>query len=324
MKPLLFLLLLALPTWTSLTRIRDRNEVVEQAQQAYRRGNFGRAADLYRQAVEKLGAQDEAIVLNLGHAYAQTGRSAQARAYYGRLLTSKTAAVRSVARQQLAVLAAQQGEYAQAVALLRQSLLADPTNAAARYNYEVLRDYLTRHPNEPRIPPAANAPGAANKSEKAPNQPQPKAGNERSGQLNDPTQPNDPRNAPERQASPNGQPDPNQNGPGGGTQPTDSFQPGAGTQQRIAQGNQPGNTRGLDTGTAGDNNSGAASRQPGTEQASLDETQLQTQRERLQQMNLSAGQARQLLDALRTAEQQYLQQMPHRSTQKPDPKKPTW
>ncbi|MCB2410598.1 tetratricopeptide repeat protein [Hymenobacter lucidus] len=317
--------MLTLPGLNSLTRIRDRNQALEQAQAAYSSGNFDQAAELYRRAVEKLGATDESIVLNLGHAYARAGQAAQARVYYGRLLSSRQPAMRSVARQQLAVLAAGKGEYAQAVGLLRQALLANPSNTGARYNYEVLRDYLARNPNEPRIPPAPEPAGAKGGTTQSPSRrPQPRPGQNQPGQLNDPTQPDDPSNAPQQRPDQTGQRDPNQPAPGAGQQPAENFQPGTGPQQRVAQGSQSGDTRGLDTGTGDAERNSAASRRAGTEQASLNETQLQTQRERLQQMNLSPGQARQLLDALRTAEEQYLQQMPHRGGQKPDPKKPTW
>jgi tetratricopeptide (TPR) repeat protein len=326
-RSLLLVLLVALPGLSSLTRIRDRNQAVQQAQAAYSHGDFAQAAQHYRRAVDKLGAREEPILLNLGHAYARAGQAAEARAAYGRLLTSPTAVVRSVARQQLAVLAAQKGEYAQAVGLLRQALLADPTNSAARYNYEVLHDYLARRSNEPKMPPPASPANSDAKSGDSPStaqQPQPKPGQDRTGQLDDPTQPEAPRHAAQKRADQAGQRDPSRPTPGAGTQAGENFQPGTGPQQRVAQGAQPGNTRGLSTTETDLPPTGAPSHAGGSEQASLNETQLQTQRERLQQMNLSSGQARQLLDALRTAEEQYLQQMPRRATKKPDPKKPTW
>ncbi|TGE20210.1 tetratricopeptide repeat protein [Hymenobacter elongatus] len=327
MRTLLLLLMLALPGWTSLTRIRDRNLVVEQAQAAYRQGNFAGASRLYRRALHELGATDEAVVLNLGHAYARAGDASQARAYYGRLLTSQVAATRSIARQQLAVLAAQAGEYAQAVSLLRQALLADASNAKARYNYEVVRDYLAQHPNEPRIPPAPKPQnqGAAAGAKNPANQPRPQPGPGRPGQRNNPNQPEDPRSAAEQRPDPSGQrPPTGQRLPEAGIQTNETFQLGQGARQRVAQGSQPGTTRGISTAADDAEKTGSAQRQAGTEQASLDETHLQTQRARLRQMNLSAGQARQLLDALRTAEEQYLQQRPRRAGQKADPKKPTW
>ena len=67
-----------------------------------------------------------------------------AHATYGRLLAGPPAALGSVARQQLAVLAARQGQIAQALSLLRQALLLDPHNAGARFDFEVLSEYVAQ------------------------------------------------------------------------------------------------------------------------------------------------------------------------------------
>jgi tetratricopeptide (TPR) repeat protein len=278
-----------LGSWGGLTRIRDRNAAIQRAETAYAHGNFRDAAAAYWQAVETLGATDEAVVLNLAHAYARAGQPAEARGFYGRLLTSRQPRVRSVARQQLAVLAAQKGEYAQAVSLLRQSLLADPANASARYDYEALKAYLDRRQQEPQVPEPDNSPNPS------PGQPDPQSaenqrgarqGNDRSGQLDDSTQPEDPRNAPQARPDQQGQRDPNRPA-GSGQGAAGSFEPGAGNEQAVARGTEPGRVRGLSDAAPG--KAGNPSGQAGSEQATLSETQLQTQRERLQQMNLSSG-----------------------------------
>ena len=283
------------------------------------------AATLYKQAVEEFGGQQEPLLLNLAHASARAGRTAEARTYYGRLLKSRTPTVRGVAQQQLAVLRAQQGEYAQAIGLLRQALLTDPGNRTARYNYEVLSNYLANSGNTPRIPPPSakqakserQSPDASDHTPQAGAQ----AGNQRQGQLNDLTQPDDPRNAPEARSDQNGQRDPSQRSPDAGSATQGGFQPGAGTRHNVASGSEPGNTRGLDANAEG---TAAGRHRAGSDAATLDEAQLQTQRARLQQMNLSSGQARQLLEALSAAEQQYLQQIPHKAASKPVPGQPTW
>ncbi|MCR5889723.1 hypothetical protein LRS06_18485 [Hymenobacter sp. J193] len=94
----------------------------------------------------------------------------------------------------------------------------------------------------------------------------------------------------------------------------------------MAQGRQPGNVRGLGDPTADQPTSApnAASRQPGAENAAADATQLQTQRARLQQMQLTAAQAQQLLNALRASEQQYIQQLPRQGPKPAPSSKPAW
>lgn len=328
MKSLGLLLLLLLSDvhglgW--LTRIHHRNAAVREAQAAYGRQDFAAAARAYQAAVMQYGATDEAIVLNLAHSCLRAGQSALARAYYGRLLTSPTRTVRSVAQQQLALLASQRGEYAQAVGLLRQALLASPTNADARYNYELLRDYLARRQQQPDIPPPAVPPTAPNKPTppQEQQQQQKEAETGQQGQRNDPTLPDDPRNAPQPRADQQGQPNANQPDAAPGSAARGGFRPGSGTQREVATGSAPGTVRGLSNDENGPTARQGASRRAGTDLAT-DEAQLQTQRARLEQMNLSPDKARQLLNALGTAEQQYLQQIPHKADKKPDSDKPAW
>ncbi|SHM02251.1 tetratricopeptide repeat protein [Hymenobacter psychrotolerans] len=323
------LLLVLLGGWGSLTRIHDLNEAVQQAGHAYKAGRFAAAARLYKEAV-RYNPADEAVLLNLGHASAQSGQAAEARAAYGRLLSSRTPAVRSIAQQQLAVLASRKGDYAQALSLLRQALQANAANAGARYNYEVISDYLARRQTDPDIPPPAtdDSPPSTNGQPDNDQQPspsrQPRAGQDQQGQLNDPDPRQDPRSAPQPRPNQQGQQDPNRPTDQAGSTADSNFQPGQGAERNVAQGTEPGTTRGLSNQPTGPQATAGSSRQPGTEAAALDEAQLQTQRARLQQMNLSSGQAQQVLDALSAAEQQYIQQLPRSSPGKPDPKKPAW
>ena len=330
MKYAVLFLLTILGGWGSLSSIHDRNEAVQLAWQAYSRADFAQAALLYKQAVQELGATDEAVLLNLGLASARAGYTALARTAYGQLLTSRSAVVRSTAQQQLAVLATRKGEYAQALGLLRQALQTNPANALARYNYEVVSDYLLRRQQDPTIPPPApddTPPGTDGQPDKAAGPspaPQPRAGQDQPGQLDDPERPQDKRNPAQPRPSQNGQRQPGQPSDQLGNGANGNFRPGQGPQRSVAQGSQPGNTRGLSSSPDGPNGSGSPSGQPGTETAAPDEAQLQTQRARLQLMNLSSGQARQILEALSAAEQQYLQQLPRPATTKPDPNKPAW
>jgi tetratricopeptide (TPR) repeat protein len=330
-KTVLLLVLLVLGGgWGGITRIRDRNEAVKQAAAAYTRQDFAAAAQAYQKAVEELGAADEETVLNLAHACARAGQNGAAKAYYGRLLSSESSALRSIAQQQLGVLAVQKGEFAQAIGLLRLALLADPTNAEARYNYEVLRDYLARRPDSPQIPPPAPA-GKADSERAAPKpqqkteQEQTRAGNDRAGQLDEPNLPSDSKNAPQPRPNESGQRNANQPSTAPGNTARGGFRPGDGAERSMSTGAEPGGVRGLsNTAEAGAELAEGRSRRAGTEAAAFNEAQLQTQRARLQQMQLSPGRARQILESLGAAEQQYLQQLPRRATRKPARDKPAW
>ncbi|MFC7668531.1 hypothetical protein ACFQT0_14990 [Hymenobacter humi] len=259
----LVLLVLALspPTWKLLTWVHDRNTAVVAGTAAYKRGDAARAATAFEAALTAKArrAPDPRLVLNLAHAQTRAGLPGQAQATYARLLTGTTAELGSVARQQLAVQAAQQGEIAQALTLLRQALLLDPKNSGARFDYEVLSDYLTQRPNMPKIPepkpqPGTSKPKPSPESEKdgpEKNQPAEKAGTDRKGQVNDqnaaPPAPNTP---PEQRPDPAGQADNRQPNRAPGKAATGGRAPGTGAPQPVASGEAPGTQRGLDRSAA--------------------------------------------------------------------------
>lgn len=340
---LLTLLLLSagLPGWRWLLHVRDHNAAQAQAQAALQRGQPAEAVYYYQQAVTLAGRRGPtpALLLNLGQAQERAGQLAAARASYARLLAPAVpATIGSAARQQLAGLLAQQRQVAQAVGLLRQALRLNPTNATARYNYELLSQYLAgQQPDNPGLPPPANAPAPAppspsprdsasrQKDAPAPS-PATKAGTDRPGEAPD-RSPTSSGNTGAPQPSAAGQPDRQQPTPNAGTSASGGFRPGAGERQPLPSGTAPGRQRGLDASAPSDAPPAPAgqSRRPGSEAAAATDLQLQTQRERLKAMNLTPAQAQQVLEALRESEQQYLQQRPRtRQGAAPTPGQPTW
>ena len=333
----LLVLLLGGPGWRALTWVRDRNAAVATGAAAYAQGDAPRAATAFAVALATRAAlprhaPDPRLLLNLAHAQSRAGQPNAAHATYGRLLASSPAGLSSVAHQQLAVLAARQGDVAQALGLLRQALLLNPANQGARYDYEVLSEYLARRPSAPRIvpPPPAPRPGAPkpakDKTSAEQNQPAEKAGSDHRGEINDEKPASGaPTSPPERRPDPTGQPDSRRPAAAAGDAASGGRTPGNGTAQPLNSGVAPGTERGLDrtTETPGSTTTGRSNR-PGSAAAAPTDLRLQTQRERLQAMSLSPAQARQILETLRAQEQQYLQQLTRPAQQKPDPNKPTW
>jgi tetratricopeptide (TPR) repeat protein len=345
---LLTLLLLGagLPGWRWLLHVRAYNIAQTQAQAAARRGQAAEAVYYYQQAVALAGRSGPTptLLLNLAQAQLQAGQAAAARTTYGRLLgPAVPAAIGSTARQQLAVLLTQQKQTAQAASLLKQALLLNSTNATARYNYELLSQYLAKQPDTapaPSLspPPAPSSKKTDSKKDKAPQpagqgsapSPGTQPGTSRPGTT---SAPDAAASAPPQPApaspSPNlaGQPDNQRPAENSGSNAQNSFRPGQGAERPLPTGTQPGRQRGLDTGPTATGRSAPTGRSQrlGTEQATDADLQLQTQRERLKAMNLSPAQAQQLLDALRASEQQYLQQRPRaRQGTPPPPGTPTW
>jgi len=329
----LLLLMLTLASCQQLTKVRDRNVAVAAGQIAYAKGDAPRAAQEFETALAAKARRvpDPRLVLNLGHAQARAGQADAARGTYARVLTGSPDDISSVARQQLAVLAARQGQVAQALGLLRQALIVNPANTGARYDYEVLSDYLARQ-QAPDMPPPGAGSGAeqqpkdsAKKSETS-KSPSEKAGDDDAGELPQPKQPPGPPDGQsESQPNPTGQADPQRPSNLPGFNAKGGRGAGNGERQPVATGSTPGTQRGLDmSGKAGPAAPAGFGRRPGSEAALPEDARLQTQRERLRAMNLSPAQARQVLEALRAQEQQYLQQLARPATAKPDPTKPTW
>lgn len=343
---LLILLLLGAgaPGWHWLMRVREHNATQAQGLAAARRGQPAEAVYYYQQAVALAGRSGPAptLLLNLAQTQVQAGQLTAARASYGRLLAPAVpAAIGSTARQQLAVLLAQQGQVAQAVGLLRQALALNPSNATARYNYEVLSQYLAGQRSAPLPPPTPRQaaaptpprPKTPRDSTQQPDQgrepsPGTRAGTDRSGEAPTPDAPPVP-DAPPASPTPNanGQPDNQRATPNAGTGAQGGFRPGSGEARPLPSGTQPGRQRGLDASAEATGAEAAAGRgqRAGREGAANADLQLQTQRERLKAMSLTPAQAQQLLDALRASEQQYLQQRPRdRQGKAPAPGTPTW
>ena len=344
---LLTLLLLSagLPGWRWLLHVREHNAAQLQAQAAARRGQAAEAVYYYQQATTLAGrgGPTPALLLDLAQAQTKAGQTAAARTTYSRLLAPTVpAAIGSTARQQLAVLLARQGQAAQAVSLLKQALLLNPANATARYNYELLSQYLAGRPAA-LPPPSLGQPTAAPAPQpKAPhNTPQPadqgsapspgeQAGTSRPGTAPTPEAPPQPGAPPagtRPPASAEGQLDNQRPTPNAGNSAQGGFRPGSGEERPLPTGTQSGRQRGLDTSAkaTGRNAPTGHGQRLGTEEATNADLQLQTQRERLKAMNLSPTQAQQLLDALRASEQQYLQQRPRtRQGTPPPPGTPTW
>jgi tetratricopeptide (TPR) repeat protein len=340
-----FLLLsLGLPGWRWLVHVREHNAAQARGQAATASGRAAEAMYYYQQAVALAGrgGPGPALLLNLAQAQARAGQVSAARLTYARLLAPAVPApVGSAARQQLAGLLSRQGQVAQALALLRQALKLNPRNTTARYNYELLTQYLaTQQPDNPALPSPTDAPPSSpsqpsptKAKDKAPGGPAPapaeRAGTDHPGQAPDPAPATGSGTPGAPQPNASGQPDRQRPSATPGSSDNGGFRPGAGERQPLPSGTTPGRQRGLDTNTtenAGSPTVGATpSRRPGTEAATDADLQLQTQRERLKAMNLTPAQAQQVLEALRESEQQYLQQRPRpRQGAAPAPGQPTW
>ncbi|MBA9077784.1 tetratricopeptide repeat protein [Rufibacter quisquiliarum] len=288
-------LLLAFSPLEGLQRIALRNQYARQAEAAFQRKNYLQAAALYEKVAKAEGdAPLLPVRLNLAHSYFQLHNFSKASPLYRALLKSASdPGLKSMVANQLAVIEAEEGNYTKALAFSKQALIADELNQEARFNYELLQKYLLLHPEKgEQLPPPRNQNGKGRQS-----------GSPSTGTSQGQTQ-----------AGGSGQ-----EPAGGKTASANNGQ--TGQDQQRAQGDSPGTQRGQ---TQNQGNGAGAGGSGGNRPGGQNDALLQTRYERLQKINLSPEKARQLLDAMRQEETQYLQQLPRRRAPKKDDGSPDW
>jgi len=118
------------------------NALKKEAKNAYLAGDFDKAIGNYHILLDSMGLNEDEISLNLAHAYARKGDTEQAKSSYNQLVSSDNKNVQSIANQQLGIYAKEAQELEKSLNFFKQSLMANPANEDARYNYEVVKKLL--------------------------------------------------------------------------------------------------------------------------------------------------------------------------------------
>lgn len=124
------------------------NSVKAEAKKAFQSGDYKTAAEKYHVLIDSMGVKDDAVLLNLAHAYYLQKDTARAQTQYQPLTQSPTSEIASKANNQLGLLTNQQGKAQEALAYFKQAIKADPGNEDARYNYEMLKKKLDKKKQE--------------------------------------------------------------------------------------------------------------------------------------------------------------------------------
>ncbi len=299
------------------------NENADVAKAAYLRGDYMEAVAAYEYLLSDLEVRDDQMRLNLGHAYFRLGEMRKAQQQYTLLANHATRHIRTIALLQLGAVAAHNQKYKQALSYFRQTLVLEPGNEAARYNYELLKKLLENRPDlanadedEPDLPLDTETPqeqsGQRKHSDEEARSPRQKPDSEgdQEAEVDSPERDED-----GEQEEPGAGQEPNQQAGGTGDKPENQ-------QRQEISGTNPGDTQGMNPDNAFDPNRSERSRS--NESLTEGEQRAQTRNNRLQQLNINPEKARLMLDAMRSAEQQYIQQLPKKATRKPDPSKPNW
>lgn len=143
----LLLLMQGNPGW--FNGIAETNEMKEEAAEAYKKGDFEKASQLYAVLVDSLQVEGEALRLNFANSLYMGGKPEVADPLYrGLAANAEDDAIQSLSFQQLGMIATKEQNLKDAVSYFKQSLKSDPANDAARYNYELARKKLEQQQKE--------------------------------------------------------------------------------------------------------------------------------------------------------------------------------
>ena len=123
-------------------KIGQVNTAKSEAKKAYQRGDYKNAIAQYKILTDSLGVKEDEVDMNLAHSYFELNDTTNAQNSYSSLTNSPNSKFRSLANQQLGVLANRKGKFEEALDYFKSSLKADPTNEEARYNYEMVKKKL--------------------------------------------------------------------------------------------------------------------------------------------------------------------------------------
>ncbi|WP_421896748.1 hypothetical protein [Marinoscillum sp.] len=141
MKTFLILLLLISADPTEIARI---NRLKNKAEVAFEHGQYDVAATNYRILYDSIGLDDPSVGLNLAHSYYALGDTANAKLKYQSVASSNDKKLKSIAYQQLGVMAKSPSTLSESLQYLKAALKANPMNEEARYNYEVVKKLLDK------------------------------------------------------------------------------------------------------------------------------------------------------------------------------------
>jgi Ca-activated chloride channel homolog len=130
------------------TEIALINTYKKNAEKSFLSNDFSNAASQYRFLIDSLQIDEDAIKLNLGHAYQQLGDTSSARTYYNQATLTNDHNLKSIAYQQLGVMSKASSNLNESLNYLKASIKANPSNTDARYDYELVKKLLEQRKDQ--------------------------------------------------------------------------------------------------------------------------------------------------------------------------------
>ena len=124
------------------------NAYKADAEQSFLAKDFSQAVSQYKFLMDSLNVNEDAIHLNLGHAYHQMGDTAKARTAYNQATLSSNADLKSIAYQQLGVISKSNKNLKESLAYLKASIKANPANSDAKYDFELVKKLMQENQDQ--------------------------------------------------------------------------------------------------------------------------------------------------------------------------------
>lgn len=290
-----------------VNRIAKINQLKEEAATAYKKKMYNVAINRYKMLLKDFGVEDEKIKLNLAHAYYLSQDTTNARKEYGELTAAKDKYVRSLAQQQMGNMRAKANDLESALLHYKAALRAYPENEEARQNYELVKKLLEKQEQQKKQNPENQEDKKQQekeKEEKEKKEQQEKQDKQQQNKQNQDKQNQDKQNQ-EKQ---------NQEKQNQDKQQQEKEQQ---NKQKESEGGEKKDSQGDKKQAERDDNSDKTAKEKEKERSQL-------RSQRLQGMNMSEEQAKNILDAMKSSEVQYLQQNQKRTNKKPEKGKPDW
>jgi Ca-activated chloride channel homolog len=267
------------------TEIALINTYKKNAEKSFLSNDFSNAASQYRFLIDSLQIDEDAIKLNLGHAYQQLGDTSSARTYYNQATLTNDHNLKSIAYQQLGVMSKASSNLNESLNYLKASIKANPSNTDARYDYELVKKLLEQRKDQ-------------NQSDQDENKEQ------QDQEQQDQEQQNQEQQDQEQQDQEQ------QDQDGDADEKKEQEQKEAADQQEKKPEEEAKDAE--------------SAQNEEEEKADENEQRNQDIEQKLQEMNISPEKAEMILEAMKNGEIQYIQQQKRKPTEKPDKGKPDW
>ena len=266
------------------------NAYKADAEQSFLAKDFSQAISQYKFLMDSLNVNEDAIHLNLGHAYHQMGDTAQARTAYNQATLSSNADLKSIAYQQLGVISKSNKNLKESLAYLKASIKANPANSDSKYDFELVKKLMQENQDQEDKEDQQDKENQEDKEDKEDQQDKENQEDKEDQENKDQNQESDSENEEEKEQEGDEQ---------------------EGDEQEQDQKNDSSEEENQDESLSED---------IADEKAEGDKS---TQ-EKLAEMNISPEKAQMILEAMQNGEIQYIQQQKRKSTEKQDKGKPDW